>query len=157
MKFGILLKIILSGGLMLLCSLAVFSQATGKPDPSKAQASVANPVKSSQAFAEVLLRRTELQAEMESLLVEYTEEYPKIKEARFELAAIQKEIDRLLAVKPADISKLTQALGKLMVRKLELETDLWVLRAKYDDAHPDVKRAKKKLEIYEASIKEILG
>lgn len=135
-----------------------FSQKKSSPVTSKTPSpAAADSVKSSPAFAEVLLRKTELQGEMESLLVEYTEEYPKIKEARFQLAAIQKDIDRLLAVKPADVSKLTQALGKLLLRKIELETDLWALRAKYDDEHPDVKRAKRKLEIFEAAIKEILG
>jgi hypothetical protein len=136
-----------------------FAQRKSAPAPStpSAPSTATDPIRSSPAFAEVLLRKTELQADMESLLVEYTEEYPKIKEARFELAAVQKEMDRLLAVKPAEASKLSQALGKLIVRKLELETDLWALRVKYDDENPDVKRAKKKLEIYEAAIKEILG
>lgn len=135
-----------------------FGQKNDPPKTPKTPIEVtANPVKSTPAYAELLLRKTELQAEMESLLVEYTEEYPKIKEARFELAALQKDIDRILTVKPSDASKLTQALGKLILRKVELETGLWALRAKYDDEHPDVKRAKRKLEIYEASIREILG
>ena len=136
-----------------------FAQKKASPETSKTPPpqSTVNPVKSSPAFAEVLLRKTELQAELESLLIEYTEEYPKVKEARFELTAIQKELDRILAVKASEASKLTQALGKLMVRKLEIEADLWALRSKYDDEHPDVKRAKRKLEIFEASIKEILG
>lgn len=141
----------------LLAGIAFAQKPAPSPTPkTPAQADV-NAVRSSPAFAEVLLRKTEVQAEVESLLVEYTEAYPKIKEARFELAAIQKDLDRLLAVKAPEASKLTQALGKLIVRKIELETDLWALRAKYDDEHPDVKRARRKLEIYEASIKEILG
>lgn len=135
-----------------------FGQKNDPPKTPKTPAEVtANPLKSTAAYAELLLRKTELQAEMESLLIEYTEEYPKVKEARFELAALQKDIDRILAVKPAEASKLTQALGKLILRKIELETNLWALRSKYDDEHPDVKRAKRKLEMYEASIREILG
>jgi hypothetical protein len=148
-------KALLIAGFVLFSQIFVLGQAAQKKIEKPETA--ANPVRSTAAFAEILLRKTELQADMESLLVDYTEEYPKVREARFELTAIQKEIDRLMALKPADVSKLTQGLGRLMVRKIELETNLWILRAKYDDEHPDVKRAKKKLEIYEASIKEILG
>lgn len=112
---------------------------------------------SSPAYAEVLLKRTELQSDLESLILEYTEDYPKVKELRYTLSLLQKEIQRIIAVKPSESMKLTLALGKLMVKKAELETDLWGLQATYKDDHPDVKRAKRKVEIYEAAIKEILG
>lgn len=133
-----------------------FSQSipAKKTDPVQAAAPEA---KSSPAYAEVLLKKTELQADLESLLVEYTEDYPKIKEIRFMLELIQKESQRLTSVKPSDTSKLTLALGKLIVRKIELETDMWGLQRNYKDEHPDVKRAKRKVDIYKAAIKEILG
>jgi hypothetical protein len=66
-------------------------------------------------------------------------------------------MDRLLAVKPADAAKLSQALGQLMLRKVGIETQLDALRAQYKDDHPDVRKARKKVETYEAAIKEILG
>ncbi len=113
--------------------------------------------KSSPAYAELLLKKTELQADLESLILEYTEDYPKVKEIRFTLGLIKKESERLTAVKPAETSRLTLALGKLIVRKIELETELWGLQINYKDDHPDVKRAKRKVEIYETAIKEILG
>ena len=111
----------------------------------------------SPAYAEILLRRTELESELESLILDYTEEFPKVKEIRQELGFLKRESDRLAAVKPAESSKLTLALGKLIVKKAELETDVWNLMKAYNEAHPDVKRAKRKVEIYEAAIKEILG
>lgn len=113
-------------------------------------------VKSSPAYAEVLLRKTELLSELESLLVEYTEEYPKVKELRFEVGLLQKEMDRLMAANMPDASKFSAALGKLMVRKCELDTDLWGLQKQFNDEHPDVKRAKRKSEIFQAAINEIL-
>lgn len=135
-----------------------FGQKSGGAEPSKTPAPPAvNPARFSPAFAEMLLLRTEREAELEALLIDYTDEYPKIKEARFQLTVIQKEIERLLAVKPAEVSRLTLALGKLMVRKVEIETDVWALRIKYSDEHPDVKRAKRKLEIFETAIRDILG
>ena len=113
-------------------------------------------IKSSPAFAEILLRRTERESELEEFLLDYTEEFPKIKEIRFELGLIQKEMDKILAVSASNSGKLTLALGKLIVRKTEIETDLWNLRQQYNDDHPEVKRAKRKIEIYERAIKEIL-
>ena len=70
---------------------------------------------------------------------------------------ISKEAARLLAVKPSDAAKLTEALGKMIVRKVELQQELWSIQQQLGDAHPDVKRAKRKVEIYENAIKEILG
>ena len=118
--------------------------------------SAAATFKSSPAFAEVILRKTELEAELESLLISYTEEFPKVKEIRFETEALKKAILLISAIKIDESSKLTLALGKLMVRRAELETDLWNLRKKYDDNHPDVKRARRKITIYESAIREIL-
>ena len=43
------------------------------------------------------------------------------------------------------------------VRKVEAEIELWKVQQDYADNHPDVRRAKKKVEIYEKAIKEILG
>jgi hypothetical protein len=75
---------------------------------------------------------------------------------RFETGLLQKELDALLAVNPSESSKLSAALGKLMVRKCELSTDLWTLQKEFNDQHPNVKRARRKVEIFEASIKDIL-
>lgn len=135
-----------------------FGQKKGAAEAVKDPAPGAgNPVKATPAYAELLLEKTELESEIESLSIEYTDEFPKIKEARFKLAALQKEMDRMLAVKPADTGKLTVALGKLLTKKLDVETELWALRIKYNEEHPEVKRGKRKLEIFEAAIKEILG
>ena len=113
-----------------------------------------NAAKSSPAYAEILLRKTELSAELENLLLDYTEEFPKVKELRVELGLLQKDLDKVLAT--SDTSKLSLALGKLIVRKVQLQVDVWNLQRQYSDEHPEVKRAKKKVEIYEQAIKEIL-
>ncbi|MGB7210493.1 MAG: hypothetical protein WBD27_17700 [Pyrinomonadaceae bacterium] len=148
---------------LFIAAILVFSGFANGQMPKAAAASktsVADSAlkpQSSPAYAEVLLKRTELQSDLESLILEYTEDYPKVKELRYTLGLIQKETQRIIAVKPAETAKLTLALGKLMVKKVELETELWGLQANYKDDHPDVKRAKRKVEIYETAIKEILG
>jgi uncharacterized protein involved in exopolysaccharide biosynthesis len=151
-----LLKIVFILSLISLFSSLIFAQTNPKTKPLAATFDSSNQIKSSPAYAEVLLRKTELLSELESLLVEYTEDYPKVKELRFETGSLQKELDTLLAINPSESSKLSAALGKLMVRKCELSTDLWTLQKEFNDQHPNVKRAKRRLEIFEASIKDIL-
>ena len=116
----------------------------------------AGPIKSSPAYAEVLLRKTELQADLESLLADYTESNPKIVDLRFELAVINRSLDRIYAVKATETGKLTLALGKLIVKKAALETDLARLQRSYSKDHQEVKRAKRKVEIFEAAVSEVL-
>ena len=151
MKILVVFSIIIFGGIAMVAAQAAPKGKAATPVADNQAA------RSSAAFSEVILRRAELEAELESLLTEFTEEYPKVKTDRFTLAQLQKQLDILLAVKPADASKLTLALGKLMVKKVELETDLWSLQQGLADGHPDVKRAKKKVEIFDKAIKEILG
>ena len=113
--------------------------------------------RSSPAYSELLLRRTEMMSSLEALVLEYTEEYPKVKELRQGLLFIDRESDRLSKVKTEELPKLTLALGKLLVRKVELETDLWSLQKSYKEEHPNVQRAKRKVEIYEKAIAEVLN
>lgn len=113
-------------------------------------------VRSSAAYAEVLLRRTELEADLEDLLVAYTLEFPRVKEIRYKLDLLNAAMDKLAAVKPEESSKLTLALGKLLVRKTELETELWNLQKQYNDDHPDVKKIKRKILVFESAVKDVL-
>jgi hypothetical protein len=61
-----------------------------------------------------------------------------------------------LTTVPTESEKLTFSLGKIMVRKVDAEVDLWRLQQSLADSHPDVKRAKRKVEVFETAIKEIL-
>ncbi len=135
---------------------AVWGQASAVKKPEQ-EKTLTNAASASPAYAELLLRKTELRSDLESLILEYTEEFPKVKEFRFVLGVIDRDIARLAKVKPADSGKLTLALGKLIVRRIELETDMWNLQRNYKDEHPEVKRAKRKVDIYETAISEILN
>lgn len=148
-------KIVLFTLLFLFAALVCSAQNSGTTPqiPNKATAQA---IKSSPAYAELLLRKTESTAELEDLLIEYTEEYPKVQQLRAELALLNKEMNRILVVNPSEASKLTLALGKLMLRKVELDLDYENARKQYADDRADVKQAKRKVEIFEAAIKEIL-
>ncbi len=142
--------------LMMASAAVLFGQAPADKKTDTAKAGPAA-MSGSPAYAELLLKKTELQSELESLILEYTEEFPKVKEIRYVLTLVDRDAARLAKVKPTEASRLTLALGKLLIRRIELETDLWKLQGTYKDEHPEVKRAKRKIEIYETAIAEILN
>jgi hypothetical protein len=157
------MKLILSISLFISLLMFVSSASAQKsspvkptPTPTPTDAS-SSPLRSSAAYAEVLLKRTELKSELESLVIEFTEEYPRVKEIRFVLGLLDRDTARLGKVKSTEASKLTLALGKLMLRRVELETELWKLLGTYKDEHPDVKQAKRRVEIFDQAINEILN
>ena len=141
---------------VVLCAAAIsFAQATTAGKTEVVGALPASTT-SSPAYAELLLKKTELQADLEALVLEYTEDYPRVKEIRATLLLCDREMLRLARVKTTDSGRLTLALGKLMAKKIDVETELWRLLQTYKDEHPEVKRARKKVEIFENAIAEIL-
>ncbi len=113
--------------------------------------------KSTPAFAEIILKKTEVEAEFESLIIDYTEEYPKVKENKLALELLKKEIEKLSKLGSSQLPKLSVALGKLIVRKVELEVEVKSLLIEYNEKNPDVIRMRKKLQIFEKAISEILN
>lgn len=142
---------------VLLPASVAHSQTKVKTDaPPSVSAKANTAVKTTPAYAEVLLRKTEREAELEELRLDFTEEFPKVKELKYESDLLQKEMNKILAVNPAEAGKLTLALGKLIVRKVEIEVDLWNLKRQYSDEQPEVQRTKRKVEVYEKAIREVL-
>lgn len=142
--------------LFFLMTVCILVEANGQ-NVSGDKSTVADlDVNGTPAFAEVLLRSTELQAELESLMLDYTDEHPRVKDITYELSVLSKEQKRLLATKAGDIGRLSAALGKMMVLKAEHETQLWKLSENYKDDHPEVRRTKKKVEVYQDAIDRIL-
>lgn len=133
--------------LLFLCSATICLSQTK---------TIAAEVKSSAAYAEIILRQTEVESDLEELLVSYTEEFPKVKELRYELKLLQTDFNKIAKMKPNEAGKLTQALGKLLVRKAQVATDYWFLKERYNEEHPDVKKAKRKLQIFENAVKKIM-
>lgn len=134
--------------LILISAGPTLSQAADKSD--------AGPIRSSPAYAEILLRKTEIQADLEAFAESYTEANPRMIDLRFELASLDRSLEKVFGVKPTETGKLTLALGKLIVRKAALDTELARLQRTYNKDHAEVKRAKRRAEIYDAAVKEVL-
>ena len=136
-----------------LMVIPVFGQTETDDKPSEND--IPEHVSSSPAFAEVVYRRAILEAELEELRVRYTDEFPKVVELRTEIEELDSSMKKLLAVEEEESSKLSQALGKLLVQRAVYATELSGLKSKYSPEHPDVKRAATKLAIFEKAIKRI--
>lgn len=135
--------------IILTALVAANAQTGGKKIDKK-------PVKRSPAYAEILYRQVSVRSELEDLLTSHTEEYPKVRALRVEEDYLKQEMKRLLETDAADAAHLSMALGKLVVEKVALEIELWNLLQKYSEQHPDVKKARRKITIFENAIKEIL-
>lgn len=150
-------KFVFAATFPLLCLSVVLAQTDSRAKIAQSVSkSINQPVKSSPAYAELLLRKTESEAQLEELLLDYTDEFPKVQELKFELSLLEKQMEKVSAVSTADAPKLSLALGKLLIRKTELEVEQWSLLKQYNADHPDVKRARRKVEVYDKAIKEIL-
>lgn len=132
-----------------LLTLSVSAAAQAKPYAN-------SQARQSAAFAEVLLRKTELLSEAEALAADYTESNPKMIDLRYEVAGLEKYLTKLLSTPSADAPKLTDALGKLIVKRMELDTELNRLSRTLNAEHPDRMRLKKRVDVFDAAIKEIL-
>ncbi len=123
-----------------------------KPNAVSLQASAKN----SPAYGELVLRRTELEVDYKEILVEYTENHPNALAKKSVIDAIDAELKNIEAMPASQIPKLTSPLGKLILRKVELETELKNLQQEYTDDFPDVKKTKTRLEAFQAEIKKML-
>lgn len=146
-------KSLTTGLVVLFLAVTCFSQA---PETSEVPPAEASHVRSSPAFAELILRKAVLEAELEELLVRYTDEFPKVLESRFEISEIDAALARIGRVPESESGKLTLALGKMLVQRASYATEVDALTRRYSEAHPEVKRAKRKLEIFDKAVKRIL-
>src|SRR4051812_6938086 len=103
---------------------------------------LSSPVRSSSSYAEGFLKKTQVEADLASIAGDYTETHPKLAELNDGLASLTKAIDRLNSVPAADASRLTEALGRLMVERSAVDAELSRLRRGYTDQSPQVQRAK---------------
>lgn len=150
------MQILKNTALLTACITVLFTLMVPAQTSETTRPPVAAAIRSSAAFAEVILRRTELAADLEALSADYTESNPRIVDLRVELASIDRSLERIYTVKPADAGRLTLALGKLMVKKAALEGDLSRQMRSYNKDHPETRRAKKRVELYEEAIDVIL-
>ena len=113
-------------------------------------------VKRTAAYGELLVRKAEAEADLKILLADYTEESPEVREKQLNLKILERAMRSLEAMPVESLLKLTPAFGKILALKLEAEAALKLLRESYTEEYPSVKRAKIRLEVYEAELKRLI-
>ncbi|HEX8564220.1 MAG TPA: hypothetical protein VF648_01030 [Pyrinomonadaceae bacterium] len=145
-------------------TIEIGAQPPQKPAP-QTQTSVTAPiktigrkldVKTSPAYAELVMKRTEVAADLEVLLPDYTEESPEVREKRLSLQILDAALKRLETVTLEQYLALTPAVGKMLARKLEAEAELKILSEIYTDDHPAVKKSKIRFKVFDAELKRLL-
>jgi uncharacterized protein involved in exopolysaccharide biosynthesis len=112
--------------------------------------------KSSAAYIELVNRKVEVEADYKELLVDYTEENPKVKIKKAELTSLNLEMAKINMMDASMIPKLTMSFGKLLLRKIDLEKNVSELLLKFSEEHPSVIKAKEKVQVLEQEIQKIL-
>ena len=141
--------------ILLFFTSAVFSQAK-PPKATPTPAPPSSSIKSSAAYIELILHKAGIEAELLDMSVEYTDEYPKVKELKLEVQFVQAELVNLQELSAAVLPRLTESFARLLLQKIKMQVDLAGLRAVHKDDHPDVKRAMHRVDIYEKAIKDVL-
>jgi hypothetical protein len=138
--------------------------AQQKPTP-QTQTNVTAPIKTlgrkldvrtTPAYAELIMKRTEIAADLDVLLPDYTEESPEVREKRLNLQILDSALKRLENVTLEQYLALTPAVGRMLARKLEAEAELKILSDIYTDEHPSVKKSKIRYKVFEAELKRLL-
>lgn len=143
----------------------VYAQKEQKPASPQTQTTVVAPVKTlgrkldvktTPAYAELLVRRTDAAAELEVLLADYTDEAPEVREKRLHLQILDQALKRLETVTLDQYQALTPAVGKMLAGKMEAEAELKIFSEMYTEEHPSLKKAKIRFKVFEAALKKLL-
>ena len=108
------------------------------------------------AYAELVLRKAKVEAELSELSKNLTNQHPSLDTKRFELRAIKREMAKMRAVETSRESKLSGAVGKLILSKVALEVELNDLLVQLKPQHPDVTKKRSELAALQREIENIL-
>ena len=143
-------------------TLSVFAQQTIKkpgqtatPAPAESSANGFN-IKRTSVYAELFVRKIEAQADLQTLVADYTEESPEVREIQLRIKVIERAIRNLETMSGESLLKLTPTVGRLLARKLEAEAELKVLSEIYTDEYPAVKKAKIRYAVFNEEYKKSL-
>jgi hypothetical protein len=102
--------------------------------------------KESQAYEMLSIRKAEAEAELRGLRGRYSNRYEGVARKRFEISALEREMDRMAVVEPSRAHALTADHAYLVLRKVALEVELLGLRRQNSPRHPHTARVKSELD-----------
>ena len=130
-------------------SAAVFAQQVS---PKQAEVDP----RTSEAYSLLSQRKAKLQAELETLLREYSGEWPAAKRLQFELDTLKSEMKKMAVVDQSKISKLTAGYGGLILRKVSLSGEIDTLLREEGSEWPTTKERQRELELLDQEIQKLM-
>jgi uncharacterized protein involved in exopolysaccharide biosynthesis len=123
--------------------------------PKSAEYSLSAP-ETTPAYAVLVLRKAKVEAELSELSDELTTQHPNLDSKRFELRALRREMAKIRAVETSHVSKLSSAVGNLILSKVALQVELNDLLVRLTPQHPDVTKKKNERGALAREIKNVL-
>ena len=117
---------------------------------------VSSAAETTAAYARLVLRKATVESEVAELSATLTNEHPSLTAKRFELRAIGLEMDKMRMFEQSRVSKLSAAVGDLIVSKVAVQVELHALRARLTRQHPDVTKKSDELAALEREIENVL-
>jgi len=138
--------------LVLVLVLAFFPAATLAQKVAEPEQ---NP-KTTQAYCMLIQEKVKLQAELESLVSEYTSSWPKSKMLQFELDTLKSEMKKMAEIEESKVIKLTAGFGSLVLRRIVIATDVHTLLEEEGPEWPTFKQKQRELELLDKEIQKIM-
>jgi len=138
--------------LIIVLAFAVLPVAVLAQKPSEPQQ---NP-KTTQAYSMLIQQKVKLQAELETLLSEYTSDWPTSKKVQFELDTLKSEMKKMAEVEESKVIKLTSGFGSLVLRRIALATEVHVLLEAEGSEWPTFKLKQRELELLDKEIQKLM-
>ena len=112
--------------------------------------------KTTQAYSMLIQEKVKLQAELESLLIEYSSDWPKSKMLQFKLDTLKSEMKKMAEVEESKVIKLTSGFGSLVLRRITLATEVHVLLEEQGSEWPTFKLKQRELELLDKEIQKVM-
>lgn len=117
---------------------------------------VSSAAETTPAYARLVLRKATVESELADLSAKVTHEHPSLEAKRFELRGIRREMERMRAFEQSRVSKLSSAVGDLILSKVALQVELHGLLARVTPQHPLVTQKSDQLAALEREIENVL-
>ncbi|HEX7955779.1 MAG TPA: hypothetical protein VF508_02495 [Pyrinomonadaceae bacterium] len=112
--------------------------------------------KDTPAYAVLVIRKAEVEAELEVLSSMFTGTHPDVRSKRFELDALGFELEEMRATELSRVPKLSETYGRLVVRKAAVGAGLNELPRGFTPGHPEVSKKRAELLALGRELEDLL-
>jgi hypothetical protein len=107
------------------------------------------------AYSMLIERRVRVQAHLETLLSEYTSDWPATRKLQAEFDALKLEMKKMSEMDQLMIPKLTNGYGMLILRKTALVGDIQSLLQAEGSEWPPLKEKQRELQLLDTQIQKL--